>query len=244
MAEDFEHPFARKKRFVLVVDESSRDAYYTGMLLQNFGYNATNVKSAEEALEYLAIALPSLIVTELVLPGMNGFDFLSKLRRDPEHGSIPVIIQTRLQDLESEDHCQQMGCAVYLRKPVQAEDLYRAVQAVMEDTPRRNIRIPVYLKASIDGAGAGTEFVTALSDTGCFIKTLKPRPVGSRHTLSFVVGKKIIRTEVQVLYVYGFDEGQNKEPGMGLKFLNLGPDEHALIRRFIQETVIPHIRPE
>ncbi len=238
-----ENQDVRKKRFVLVVDENVRDAYYTGMLLQNFGYNVTNVKSAEEALEYISIALPALIITELALPRMNGFDFLVKLRRDREHGKIPVIIQTRLQDLESEDRCQRDGCSVYLRKPVQAEDLYRAVQTLMEETPRRNIRVPVYLKASIDGAGAGAEFITMLSDTGCFVKSLNPRPRGSRHSLSFVMGKKIVRVEGEVLYTYGFGEGPNKEPGMGLKFLNLDAELQDLIRRFIEESITPPVRP-
>lgn len=218
-----------------------RDAFATGMLLQNFGYNATGVKTAAEAMEFLAVAAPSLIVMELALPDMNGSDFLAKLRRDSEYCRIPVIIQTRLQDPESEDRCRRAGCAVYLRKPVQAENLFRAVQAVMEETPRRNIRIPVYLKASIDGAGSGVEFVTMLSDTGCFVKSLNPHPTGSRYTLSFVMEKRIIRVDVQVLYTSGFEEGPNKQPGMGVKFLNLDPADQDLIRRFIQESVMPNV---
>lgn len=230
------------KRFVLVVDDNTRDAYTTGMLLQNFGYNVTTVKTAEEALEYLTIALPSLIITELALPGMNGFDLMAKLKRDREHGKIAVIIHTRLEDLESEDHCKTIGCAFYLRKPVEAEELYSAVQSATEERPRKNLRVPVYLKASIDGAGAGVEFVTMLSDTGCFVKTLNPRPRGSRHTMSFVIGKKIIRSEAEVLYTYAFGEGPNKEPGMGMKFHTLGPDETALVRLFIRESVSPRVR--
>ncbi|MDH4163707.1 MAG: response regulator [Nitrospirota bacterium] len=233
-------PDVRKKRFVLIVDDNAKDAYYTGMLLQNFGYNATTVRSAEEALEYISIAVPALVVTELKLPGMNGFDFLAKLRK---HRGIPVIIQTQLADLESEDLCRRENCAVYLRKPVHAEELYRAVQTVLEETPRRNIRVATFLRTSIDGAGTGTEFITMLSDTGCFVKTLGPRPVGTKHSVSFMVGKRIVRTEAQVLYTYSFGEGPNKEPGMGMRFLGLTPDDKAQIEQFIRNSVVPQVRP-
>lgn len=228
---------ARKRQFILLVDDDPRDTYYAAMLLQNFGYNVTTVRNGEEALAFLAVAVPALIVMELRLPGMSGFDLLERLRR--HRSSIPVLIQTRLEDLESEDHCQSAGCTAYLRKPVSADDLFRAVQGALEKTPRENIRIQTDLRVSIDGAGTGSEFITMLSDTGCFVKTLNQRPVGSRHTLSFILAKHIIRTEAEVLYAYAFGEGPNKTPGMGMKFLSLGAEDRLLVQRHIRDIVTP-----
>jgi len=235
---------ARKKRFILVVDNNQRDATYLGILLQNLGYNSTVARSGEEALEVISIAAPALVITELVLPGMNGSDLFDRITRNPGTHAAPVIIVTRIADLESEDRCRRVGCAGYLNKPVQAADLYRVVQQALEPTPRQNIRIATSLKASIDGLSTGSEFVTVLSDAGLFVRTLEPRPNGSKHTVTFLLDKRIIRADAVVLYTYRFEEHPSKEPGMGMKFLNLSPIDKDVIQTYIRENVSPGIAPD
>jgi len=234
---------ARKKRFVLVVDNNQRDATYLGILLQNLGYNSTVARSGEEALEVISIAAPALVLTELVLPGMNGSDLYDRITQNPAMPSAPVIIATRISDMESEDRCRRVGCAGYLNKPVQPADLYRAVQQALEPTPRQNIRITTSLKASIDGLSTGAESVTVLSDAGLFIRTLEPRPHGSKHTVTFLLEKRLIRADAVVLYAYRFEEHPSKEPGMGMKFLNLSPVDRDVIQTYIRERVSPGIAP-
>jgi len=234
---------ARKKRFVLVVDNNQRDATYLGILLQNLGYNATVARSGEEALEVISIAAPALVITELVLPGMNGSDLFDRITRNPAMPAAPVIIATRITDLESEDRCRRVGCAGCLNKPVQAVDLYRAVQQALEPTPRQNIRVTTSLLASIDGISTGAEFVTVLSDAGLFIRTLEPRPNGTKHTVTFLLDERIIRSDAFVLYAYRFEENPSKEPGMGMKFLNLSPIDKDVIQTYIRENVNPGITP-
>lgn len=233
----------RRKQFVLVVDSETQDAAATGMLLQNFGYSVTTVRSAEEALELIAVALPALVVTELSLPGMSGFDLLARIRQDEGLAKIPVIVQTAVQDARTDDRCETEGCTLYLRKPVRMEDLFRAVQSTVERTPRSNLRAGTYLRASVDGAGMGPELITVISDSGMFIKTLKPRPVGSEHSVSFVVSKRVIAVTARVLYVYGFGEGPHKEQGMGMKFLAIGTGDREFLRTFIQSQIVPPVPP-
>lgn len=237
-------PAARKKRFILVVDNSHRDAGYTGLLLQNLGYNSTMVRSGEEALEFIATAAPALVISELVLPGMNGIDLFERLSQDPSRAAVPVIIQTKLTDLEIEDRCRRAGCAGCLNKPVQAFELYRAVQQALEPTPRQNIRVPVNLKASLEGPSSAAVFVTMLSDNGLFVRTLDPHPAGSKHTVSFLLEDRMIRVDAVVLYAYGYEEGPQKEPGMGMKFLNLSPVDKDVIQNYITEKVHPGITPD
>ena len=234
---------ARKKRFVLVVDSSQRDAAYTGILLQNLGYNTTVARSGEEALEVISIAAPALVITELVLPGMNGADLFDRITRNPSAPAVPVIITTKLTDMESEDRCRRVGCAGYLNKPVQPDELYRAVQQAVEPTPRQNIRIATLLKASVDGVSTGGEFVTMLSDEGLFVRMQVPHAVGSKHTITFLLDRRIVRADAVVLYAYRFEEHPSKEPGMGMKFLNLSPIDKDVIQSHIREQVNPGITP-
>lgn len=233
----------RKKQFVLVVDGDARDAAATGLLLQNFGYSVTTVRSAEEALELIAIASPALVVMELSLPGMGGFDLLASIRQETHLAKIPVIVQTAVQDARTDDRCREDGCTLYLRKPVRMEDLYRAVQSTVERTPRRNLRVKTYLRASVDGQAMGSELITVISDSGMFIKTLQPRPTGTDHRVTFVVSKRAITVQAVVLYVYAFGEGPNKEPGMGMKFTSIAPQDQEFLRSFIQSQVNPPVPP-
>ena len=229
----------KKKKFVLVVDNNTRDAFQAGMMLQNFGYSVTTVKTAEEALEFIAIAVPSLIVMELVLPGMNGIDLLTRIRKEPSLVKMPVLVQTSIPDIKVQDRCYEAGCTLYLKKPVDAENLYRAVQEAIEATPRKNVRIHTFLKASVDGSWTGAEFVTVISSKGMFVKTLQPQPKGTDHRVSFILNKKIIKVEAQVLYSYGFGEGPAKDPGMGMKFVTISPEDLTLIQAYILENINP-----
>jgi CheY-like chemotaxis protein len=233
----------RNKRYVLVVDSNQRDASYASMLLQNFGYNATTVRAAEEALEFMAILAPALVVSELILPAMNGLDLFDRMKREPQLSSVPLIVQTRITHREIEDHCRRNGCAGCLNKPVQHADLYRAVQQALEPTPRQNIRVPVTLTATIDEVSTGNEFITSLSDSGLFVRTLEPHPAGTEHTITFVLDERVIRVDAVVLYVYRIDENPLEEPGMGMKFTNLSPLDKDVVQSYIKEVIIPGIRP-
>jgi CheY-like chemotaxis protein len=239
MAERADRTEVAEKKFVLIVDNNTRDSFQAGMMLQNFGYIVTSVKTAEEALEFISIAVPALIIMELVLPGMPGQDLLARIRKEPSLAMMPVIVQTARPDIKVQDRCYEAGCTLFLKKPVDAESLYRAVQEAIEPTPRKNVRIPTFLKASVDGSGPGAEFVTVISSKGMFIKTLQPRPKGTDHSVSFIINKKIIKVEAQVLYSYGFGEGPSKDPGMGMKFVTVSAEDMALIQAYIQENIVP-----
>jgi CheY-like chemotaxis protein len=238
MAEPAEGPETaeKKKKFIMVVDGNPKDALTTGLILQNFGYSVTTVRSAEEALEFLSIAVPSLVIAEFILPGMNGIDLLGRMRQDPVVSKIPVVVQTSHPDPSSRVRCLEAGCILFLKKPVTGEDLYRTVQSIVERTPHKTGRVAMFLQASVDGTGTGAEFVTAISAQGMFVKTLHPRPVGSKHSVSFMLKKKIVRVDAVVLYAYGFGEGPAREPGMGMKFVAIDPEDSALIQTCIQES--------
>jgi DNA-binding response OmpR family regulator len=148
---------------------------------------------------------------------MNGIDLLMRIRKDLPLVKMPIIVQTTIPDMKVQDRCYEVGCTLYLNKPVDAEKLYRAVQESLERTPRKNVRIPTFLKASVDGSGTGAEFVTVISNKGMFVKTLHPRAKGTIHGVSFILSKKIIKVEAEVLYSYGFGEGPSRDPGMGMK---------------------------
>jgi CheY-like chemotaxis protein len=236
----------RHSRYLLVVDSDANELYYTAMLLQRFEYNICTAKNADEAIELVSVALPTLIICELSLTGRSGLDLLQQLKENPRYSPVPVVIKAADPSPEVERKCLQAGAAL-LRKPVQAEDLYRIVQLTIENTPREHIRIytrlPVMANNKPLDCGGEGECATVLSQHGMYVRTLKPSPVSSKLSLQIVIKDRTIAIEAMVLYSHRFGEGPFQEPGMGLKFISIAPEDRDFIRQFIREEVTKGIKP-
>ena len=236
----------RNSRYLLIVDSDANELYYTAMLLQRFEYNICTAGTADEAIEMVSVALPTLIICELSLTGRNGLELFQQLKENPRSALIPVVIKALDPSPELERRCLQAGAAL-IKRPVQAEDLYRIVQSTIENTPRKNIRIYTRLPVMVNNkpldCGGEGDCATVLSHHGMYVRTLRPSPVGSKISLQIVVKDRTIALEALVLYCHRFGEGPFKEPGMGLKFISIAPKDQDFIRLFIREEVTKGINP-
>ncbi len=240
-AETQKRPAGRRKTFLVVVDKNPSDLFSTGVILQRLDYAVITAASAEDGIRFTEIARPAAIITELLLPKMSGMDLLSRIKQDRHAKDIPVIILTRLEDPKIEELCKVAGCASYLVKPVDPNTLYRSIQHAIEATPRHYIRLKTCLKVLIgdearDNA-ARSDYVTALSENGIYVRTDQPRTVNSKLPLTmFIAGRKVVVRAV-VLYRVTGASGPLKEPGMGLKFVDIGHEDRDFIRTFIREQI-------
>jgi CheY-like chemotaxis protein len=218
-----------KKRYFLIVDSNIDDRFRTSLLLQQFGYNICTAHTAEEAVEFTCVAPPAAIIAE---GGQVGAALLSRLQKTPCFSDVPVVLLSA-----APEQVRSEACAAVLVKPVDPEAFYRAIQAIVEKTPRRNIRTATYLAAKLDDGSGSEGYVTVLSEYGMFFRTLEPRPVQTRLKVFFDIKGRTIRLEAVVLYCYSFDEGPFKEPGLGMKFEKINAEDRALIKAFILEQV-------
>jgi CheY-like chemotaxis protein len=225
------------KKIILLVDGDAPQLFATGMLLQQFAYNVYTTTNTEEALQIVDLALPKAIITELRLPGLSGMDLLTTIKKYPRTQDVPVVILTGEADRRSEDACLKAGCAAYLKKPVEPDSLYRAIQQLTEPTPRSHVRIKTCLTIIVGETGKPDdgEGVTVLSENGMYVRTLRPAKVGARLPFTLFLDDRPVRGEGVVLYSYSFGEGPLKEPGMGVKFLSLSREDKELLRRFIRD---------
>lgn len=237
----------RNKRFIVLIDGNSVDLFSTGMLLQRLEYNVYTSSTAEEALEIMKVATPSLVITEIRLNGMNGVDFLKRIRQDPRLREVPVIIYTAAKNAVQEAFCRREGCASYLIKPAEPDVLYAAIQQATESQPRKFIRLKTCLTL-VMGAGAAQETfsaqcVTALSEDGMYVDTLTPLPVGTAVPVSITVYKRPVKIEGVVLYSHSAGRGPHKQPGMGVKFVKISYEDKLLLRQYIKEQLMENIVP-
>lgn len=232
-------------RFVVVVDGDTNDLVYTAILLQRFDFQVCTSRSAAEALEMTAVMPPVLVVTSQEVQDMSGYDLVLRLRLDPRTSEVPVIVLSHTGDMLMAQRFREAGVAACLDKPVQVETLYTAVQAAVSK-PRKNLRIATELPVTVNGvllsSNAG-ECATVISEHGMYIRTLKPAARGARVAITILVKNKIIPVETMVLYTYGHLQGLFKEPGMGLEFVRITPEDRELIRQYIREEITQGVAP-
>ncbi len=225
----------KDKRYILVVDTDADDRFFTCMLLQRFGNDIFNVCSAEKAIEYMTVAPPSTVVSDV---DRNGPTLLSWLTQDPRFLDTPLILGSWWPHPELEVRAANGEFVAYLRKPIDVLELYRTIQTALEKSPRRNLRIVTHLRSRLEDGQLGSDgYATVISEYGMFFRTLNPRPVNARMPLVVEINDRLIKTEAVVLYARTFEEGPFSEPGMGMKFVDMSRADREFIAAFILERI-------
>ena len=114
---------------ILVVDDMQYLRDVQVLLLKDAGYLATALGSAREALDRLPELAPDLILLDVSMPGMDGRQFLARLRSTPEWQGVPVILTT---GRSVEDVARENGCDV-LSKPFSEVALLDRVRSLIGD---------------------------------------------------------------------------------------------------------------
>ncbi|MCG3190633.1 MAG: Sensor histidine kinase RcsC [Burkholderiaceae bacterium] len=112
---------------VLVVDDSLTVRRVTQRLLQREGYRVTLAKDGLEGLEKLAEERPAVLLSDIEMPRMDGFDLVRNLRADPKLADLAVIMITSRIAQKHRDYAAELGVDHYLGKPYAEEDLLSLV---------------------------------------------------------------------------------------------------------------------
>ena len=108
---------------VLVVDDSLTVRRVTQRLLVREGYRVTLAKDGLDALERLAEEMPQVVLSDIEMPRMDGFDLVRNIRADARWRDLPVIMITSRIAQKHRDHATELGVDHYLGKPYSEEDL-------------------------------------------------------------------------------------------------------------------------
>jgi pilus assembly protein CpaE len=108
---------------VLLVDDEAFYYKLVAPVIKKAGYDLEYARNGNEGLTKLPIYNPDIIVLDLRLPDLTGFDILARIRRDPHFSNIPVIFVTGQNELNSKLKAFELGADDYLEKPFQPEEL-------------------------------------------------------------------------------------------------------------------------
>jgi chemosensory pili system protein ChpA (sensor histidine kinase/response regulator) len=112
---------------VMVVDDSLTVRRVTQRLLERHGYRVLLAKDGLDALEKLADQTPEIVLSDIEMPRMDGFDLVRNLRNDARWANMPVIMITSRIAQKHRDHASQLGVNHYLGKPYSDEELLQLV---------------------------------------------------------------------------------------------------------------------
>jgi twitching motility two-component system response regulator PilH len=116
---------------ILVVEDIPSELELMVHYLRDSGCNVISAITAQEAMEKAAKYRPNVIVTDIVMPGVSGFELCRNLKKHPETAHVPIIICTsKDQDIDRLWGLKQ-GANVYLTKPYTRDQLVQAVMTVM-----------------------------------------------------------------------------------------------------------------
>lgn len=117
-------------RNILVVDDSKTELAYLNGILTQSGYVVRTASNAEQALQKLEDAIPDLILMDVIMPGMNGFQLTRTLKHTPEYADIPVIMCTSKDQPTDRFWGMRQGASDYLVKPVNAKALIEKIESL------------------------------------------------------------------------------------------------------------------
>lgn len=108
----------------------------TGFRLELLGYQVVSRESAEQAIEWLADQLPTLIIVDHVLPGMDGLEFINRLSNDTRTSDIPIMFLSTNGDLDDVQKAYNAGADEYLVIPYDPMVLEGKVERLTSAVPQ------------------------------------------------------------------------------------------------------------
>lgn len=115
---------------ILVVDDSPTERFFISDLLVKNGYLVSMAENGEEGVAQAKQTIPDLIIMDVVMPGMNGFQATRALSKEDTTKDIPVILCTTKGQETDKVWGMRQGARAYLVKPVKPNDLLQQIKAL------------------------------------------------------------------------------------------------------------------
>ncbi len=121
---------SRKK--ILLVDDSATTLMMEQMVLRTQAYQIVTAKNGLEAVTAAAVEKPDLILLDVVMPEMNGFEACRRIRQEGESRNVPIIMVTTKAQEHNVETGYQSGCSDYITKPINGTELLAKVRTWLE----------------------------------------------------------------------------------------------------------------
>ena len=126
------HHFNQAEDRILVVDDAFDNSFLLQTLLENEGYQVDVADSGQAALEKIVAAPPALVLLDVMMPGMNGFEVTRQIRQNDRLPFIPIVLVSGYGQPDL-DLSIDIGVNGFIRKPIDFEEVIAKVKALLLD---------------------------------------------------------------------------------------------------------------
>jgi len=126
---------------ILAVDDIKPNRHFLQKLLEGYGYTVETAENGIEALEKARESIPDIIITDVIMPGMDGFQLCRALKNDETLKGIPVLFYSATYiDEESRELALEIGAEEYITKPIEPEKFIKIIGETFEKRERGEIK--------------------------------------------------------------------------------------------------------
>jgi twitching motility two-component system response regulator PilH len=112
---------------ILIVDDSATDRFYLTQLLESEGFSVVSLESGEACVERAASIMPDLIIMDIIMTGLTGFQATRSLTKDPVTSKIPVILCSGKLQITDHSWAEKMGAKGCVLKPINKDEIKKLI---------------------------------------------------------------------------------------------------------------------
>lgn len=127
------------KQHILIVDDDQKSLRVLEISLKKAGFSVTTAANGIDALEKVAVSVPELIISDVKMPKMNGYQFCQRVKDDPKLSMIPFIFLTSQRSVEDKVRGLELGVDDYLTKPIYIRELIARVRLLLQKKEKESL---------------------------------------------------------------------------------------------------------
>ena len=128
-------PPVRMEPTILLIEDDPLSAGLVELTFSSKGYQVLTASNGLQGLNVAHTTFPDLVLLDLMLPGMDGFEVLNRLRHDPQTADVPVVILSAKPQSTDKRTADRMGADAYLNKTYEDAELLDVVRSLLEEEP-------------------------------------------------------------------------------------------------------------
>lgn len=202
---------------ILIVDDDLDTLRLVGLMLQKIGYQISAASNGEQGLAKAFEERPDLILLDVMMPDMDGYEVTRRLRKNPATVDIPILMFTAKTQLDDKVVGFEVGADDYLTKPTHPTELQAHIKALLSRSPK----------------GEGASVKTALAEKhGYVIGVLSARGgLGVTSVASNIASALLARTQEDVIFA-------ELVPGQGTLAMDLGIPSQSALNEILSGSVV------
>ena len=203
------HNHPGKGTQILVIDDSKTAQKILNVIFSQAGYEVIQAYDAESGIALAQQHKPSLILMDVIMPGISGFQATRMIRKDPDIADIPIIVVSGDKQAGDKFWLSNIGADQYLTKPFTRSQLFTAVYKLLySGVPEKNTKVDEFIEKAVEASNEVIEPDQSYKEKNLTVgNELKILVVDDSKTVQYQMKKILMQKGYEVLHAYDATSG-------------------------------------